>query len=387
MSPIKIGFLTPYSSIYPNFFPHLATGFYLGLGQKPGKRADIELIPEFAGSGGISTTTEATKKLLNFTNVDILSGMISYRSLPDILPLIDSRKDALGFFFDMGEILPNFDYYSPNIFFNSHQLYQSQYALGYWAEKEYKQPGLIVTPIYNAGYHLHSSFQAGISAAGGNTVLQSVIPYNSNNPHHLNIESIFEQIKKEAPAYVHALFVGPQGNEFLKQWKSKSWAKDIPLLVAENMLYSDMLDDVKHLGLNLYGAMLWNSNSENKANKQFVKKFKQSTGQPPNLYALQGYEAGLIFKELLRPLKKRQWDVVKEGLQKKSIESPRGIKSFCAKEGFSTPEIDIVKIKTNTSGIYHTIIDIGKEMNQNNPITKHIKSEIDSGWVNPYLCI
>ncbi|WP_025668060.1 ABC transporter substrate-binding protein [Aquimarina megaterium] len=387
MTPIKIGFLTPYSSIYPNFFPHLATGFYLGLGQKPGRRSDIELIPEFAGSGGISSVIEAAKKLLNFTNVDIVSGMISYRSLPNLVQLIDNRKDALGFFFDMGEMLPSFDYHSPNVFFNSHQLYQSQYALGYWAQKEYQQPGLIITPIYNSGYHLHTSFQAGISAAGGNTVLQSVIPYNTNNPHHLDIESIFDKIRKEAPAYVHALFVGPQGNEFLNLWKSKSWTKDIPLLVAENMLYPDMLTDVKHLELNLYGAMLWNPNAEHKINKQFVKKFKQNTGQPPNLYALQGYETGLLFKELLRPLKKRQWDVVKEKLQKMNIESPRGLKNFCSKEGFITPDIDIVKIKTNNSGIYNTIIDIGKKMNENNPITNHIVGELDSGWVNPYLCI
>ncbi|TSE09757.1 ABC transporter substrate-binding protein [Aquimarina algiphila] len=190
MNPIKIGFLTPYSSIYPNFFPHLATGFYLGLDQKPGRRADIELIPEFAGSGGIPSVVEATKKLLNFSNVDIISGMISYRSLPDLIPLIDSRKNAIGFFFDMGEMLPTFDYHSPNIFFNSHQLYQSQYALGYWAQKEYKAPGFIITPIYNSGYQLHTSFQAGVRDAGGNTILQAVIPYDNNNPHHLNIEDI-----------------------------------------------------------------------------------------------------------------------------------------------------------------------------------------------------
>ncbi|WP_109435710.1 MULTISPECIES: ABC transporter substrate-binding protein [Aquimarina] len=386
MNPIKIGFLTPYSSIYPNFFPHLATGFYLGLGQKPGRRADIELIPEFAGSGGIPSVVEATKKLLNFSNVDIISGMISYRSLPDLIPLIDSRKNAIGFFFDMGEMLPTFDYHSPNIFFNSHQLYQSQYALGYWAQKEYKAPGFIITPIYNSGYQLHTSFQAGVRDAGGNTILQAVIPYDNNNPHHLNIEDILEKIRKEAPAYVHALFVGPQGNEFLNLWKSKSWTKDIPLLVAENMLYPDMLDDVKHLGLNLYGAMLWNPDIEYKINKQFVKKFKQNSGQSPNLYALQGYEAGLMFRELLHPLKKRHWDIVKEKLQNTNIEGPRGVKNFCSKRGFLTPDIDIVKTRTDSSGIYNTVIAIGKKMNSN-VTTTLLQEEIDSGWVNPYLCI
>lgn len=381
-----MGFLTPYSSIYPNFFPHIASGFYLGLGQKAGKRSDIEILPEFAGSGSKGAFEDAFKKLLQFSNVDIISGMVSYRTIPDMVSLLE-KNNKIGAFFDMGELTPNFDYHSPNMFFNSHQLYQSQFALGYWAEKTYKQPGQIITPIYNSGYQLHNAFYAGIKAAGGAVTLQTIIPYKENDPHHLDIDSVFKEMRKNPPAYVHALFVGPQGNEFLAKWKTETWAKDIPLLVAENMLYDDMLSDVKHLNLELYGASLWNPKSEKKENKFFTKKFLATTGQPPNFYALMGYEMGLLFKEVLKPLKKRDWDTVKTFMQNTIIEGPRGEVSFYPKTGLATPQMDIIKVKTGHTGINSMIIDSGKKLDLQSPEAMSLKIKSESGWLNPYLCI
>jgi branched-chain amino acid transport system substrate-binding protein len=364
----------------------LNIGFYQGLDQDPRANPDIQLIPEFAGSGSMTEVVGAAKKLLQFHNVDILSGMINYRVLPEITPLISSRK-SLGFFYDMGELLPPNESFVNDIFFNSLQLYQSQYALGYWAQKEFRNHGQIIMPIYNAGFDLHVAFQAGIAAAGGSTVSLSTIHYKQDDPHHLDIEALMEEIKKESPAFVHAIFVGPQGNEFLESWKAQSWTKNIPLLLAENMLYEDMLNDVKHMDLELYGAISWNPSSEQKHNQEFVKKFKENTGQSASIYSLLGYEAGLLFKENLPALKKRDWEVLKEGIQKTVIEGPRGSRKFSFGQGIIAPEIDIVKISCRNSNIHNLILERGETVSQENGVLNPFDDGVDSGWVNPYLCI
>ena len=363
----------------------MASGFYMGLNQDP-NRSDIQLVPEFAGTGSRKVVIDAAKKLLQFSQVDMLSGMINYKLLPDLVPLMGGMG-KMGMFYDLGEMMPLFDNALQNSFFNSHQLYQSEYALGYWAQKEFGDTGMVLTPIYNTGFHLHRGFEFGIGDAGGTQLIQSTIPYNPNDPHHLDIDYAFEMIKKEAPAYVHAIFVGPQGNEFLAKWKSYAWTRDIPLVVAENMLYDDMLSDVANLGLEMYGAMLWNERSENGKNQFFVKRFRELTGQSANIYALLGYETGLLFKEILKPIKKRQWDKINHLLSKTTIEGPRGPKNFTVNGEHALPKIDIVKVNTRATKIQHLIVDQGKHLQLSNPRLKEGIALDNSGWLNPYLCI
>lgn len=386
MTPVNLGFMTPYSSIYPHFASHLTVGFYLGIDQDPRNNPDVQFVPDFAGTGSLREVEAVAKKLLQFNNVDILSGMINYRALPSLMPIVSNWK-KMAFFFDMGELMPPSESLGRDFFFNSLQLYQSQYALGYWAQKEYKNPGHIVMPIYNSGFILNAAFQQGIAAAGGSTLLQSVIQYKEDDPHHLDIEPIMDTIRKEKPAFVHALFVGPQGNEFLEHWKKETWTRDIPLLVAENMLYDDMLVDIANLGLELYGATSWNSASEDKHNQLFTKKFKELTGQEANIYALLGYEAGLLFKEWIPVLRKKDWDLLRECFAKTEIQSPRGVRRFTHEKQLQRPEIDIIKVKCENNLINRFVIDHGETMADANGLPNPIETELESGWVNPYLCI
>src|SRR5665213_667753 len=162
---LKIGFLTPYSGIYPFYGQHLMAGILLGLYPDPLKQNEIQFVPVYTKMGDIKSSVEAVNKLIFFDQVDMISGLISYKSIPEIIPLVESFN-KLAFFFDMGEYIPDFSYFSPNIFFSSQQIWQSQYALGNWAHKEFGDTGILVMPIYEAGYHLSSAFHQGAIAAG-----------------------------------------------------------------------------------------------------------------------------------------------------------------------------------------------------------------------------
>jgi len=384
--PIKIGFLTPYSGVYPFYGSHLMAGILLGLYPGTAKQNEIQFVPVYTEMGDPKSAHDAVNRLVFFDNVDMVSGLISYRSMPDIIPIIE-RHSKLAFFFDMGEFIPYFEHLSPRVFYSSQQIWQSQYALGNWAQKEFGGTGLMVMPVYEAGYHLSSAFQKGAETAGATQIGLHVIPRDTANIRKLDLDNFFDQLAQDPPTYVHALFAGKFGNEFLLRWKNSPFHKRIPLVVIENMVYDDLLEDIAGMDLEMYAAATWSRTAENKRNAEFVKRFENSGGQMANIYGLLGYEAGLALREVKSFMFKRDWGSVISLLQKESVNGPRGERNFYPLSGFSLPVIDIVSIKTSQQKIYKTIVSQGNGLKFDSPDFKHIHEECMSGWQNPYLCI
>ncbi|MGB3467594.1 MAG: ABC transporter substrate-binding protein, partial [Cyclobacteriaceae bacterium] len=282
--------------------------------------------------------------------------------------------------------IPKFDYLSPNVFFSSNQLWQGEFALGQWAPRHFGTPGTMLMSIYEAGYNIHSSFQQGLAWSGGGEFMMKVVNADGNNPHQMNIRPYLEEVKKVGPAFVHALFSGPLGVEFLQEWVASGLNKTIPLVVSEPMTYPEWLTDVQHLDLELYTASLYDPDDTRKSNQKFKKKFSKAAGQNTNVIALLGYEAGLLFKETYPYLKKMDYDKAKKLMQTETVKGPRGERNFYPDGGFKLPAIDIVKIKTSRSGIDRMVIGKGQALKYDETIFDDIRKAMPSGWQNPYFC-
>lgn len=384
--PIKIGLLSPYSGVYPYYAQHLSAGMLLGIYPGAVKKNEIQLIPAYTQLGSPRSVLEAVNRLVFFDQCDVVSGLISYHSIPDILTVIE-RHNKIGFFFDLGEYIPWFDYLSPRLFYSSQQIWQTQYAMGYWAGRQYGAGGMMVMTVYEAGYHINSTFYKGVEDAGGGPVDIVVVEGNSNKPGSLDLAGFFDRVKKNKPSFVHAIFVGQQGNEFLLAWKNSGYHKQIPLIVVENMAYDDVLTDVGGLDLELISAGTWSPGDENSRNIQFIKRFQGHGGQPANIFGLLGYEAGLALKEVKSLLQKREMAQVAGLLQKESVQGPRGDRNFYPASGFSLPTIDILSVKTSANKIFKTVINQGNGLRFDAENFKSIQEGCISGWQNPYMCI
>jgi branched-chain amino acid transport system substrate-binding protein len=361
-------------------------GMMAGMDKDPSRQTEIQFISAYTHMGGAKQNEEAARQLLFFNQVDLLSGLVSYLSVTPLIPLLESRK-KIGFFFDMGEYIPYFSHLSPHVFYCSQQLWQSEYALGRWARQTFGT-GMMITPVYEAGYHLDKAFRKGALAIDpSDEIAQHILPFDEGDPGKLDLTAFFEEVKKIRPAYVHAIFAGPMGTRFLQQWCESDYHRQIPLLVNETMAYEDMLEDIRHLGLEIYAPSLWSRNSEELRNRTFVQNFEALTGQKANVYALMGYEAGLVLKELWPELVKRDWDTVKTLLQNIVIRGPRGEKNFYPASGLALPETDIVRIKTGGNRIHRMIVDRGHGLRHDAPEFEEIHRECVTGWQNPFLCI
>ncbi len=96
---IKIGMLTPYSGVYPYYGHHLTAGMLLGLYNGVVKRNEIQFIPAYTKMVDPASALDAANRLIFFDQVDIVSGLVSYKSVLDIIPIIE-RHNKIGFFFD-----------------------------------------------------------------------------------------------------------------------------------------------------------------------------------------------------------------------------------------------------------------------------------------------
>lgn len=386
LSPLKIGFITTYSSIYPNHANNLVNGLFAGLCKDIYSQKDYQFIPEYVGQGREADVKQAVQKLLNFHNVDIVMGYISYKVIPDLIPLIESRQ-KLAFFFDMGEYLPSVSYTSPNIFHSSYQLWQGEYALGYWAHQNFGDKGAVIMPPYDGGYHLAASFRRGAIAAGSELMDFHILSLNQNEPHVLNMEVLLNNIENEPPTYLHALFSGPQAIEFIKAFYERGLDKKMPLLLSEPMCFPDVLKEVNGFPLSFYSCSQWTREMAGELNDAFVRIVEGQSGCAADVFSLLGFEAGMTLKEMEPAMQRRDWKKVMEHLQTDKKKGPRGEVNFYPKSGFLLPDVDIVKINVSGAGTHTVVVEQGKRLAFDDITFKEIHEENVSGWLNPYLCI
>ncbi|MDP4202760.1 MAG: ABC transporter substrate-binding protein [Bacteroidota bacterium] len=386
MSPIKIGLLAYNSSVYPYAHHDFVNGFYTAFPSRIA-REYFQFIPEFIKAPTVAHVKESVQKLLGFDQVDILSGLISYKAVPDIVPLVERQK-KMAFFYDMGELIPYTQHISDHFFFNSFQYWQSEYALGYWAFKEFGDKGSVVMSLYDAGYHLQSAFRQGAIAAGSQEIDYCVLHDNPTQSQvKNNARLLFEKFKTTLPSFIHAIFCGSEVFEFLEEFNQSGLKGKIPLLVTAHMASEEIVSQVTNMGITMYAASMYNYYSPDKLNLQFKQAFETLTGQKANAIALMGYEMGLAMAHLLPELQKRDWPTIIKLLKKETVRSPRGERNFYLDSDYAIPTIDIEKIEVKKQLVNKMILAQGKALKYNHYIFEEIHRENVTGWQNPYLCV
>ncbi|WP_090886621.1 ABC transporter substrate-binding protein [Pedobacter rhizosphaerae] len=381
--PLKIGFLMPYSGVYPYYAQHITAGFLCAATKMSHTATDFAFVPTYIGQGGSKAILEAAQKLIFFEGVDVLMGMINPKMYPELRPILENHN-KLGLFFDFGESVPPVGGYGSHISNLSIGLWQSEYVLGQWATKEFGHRGHMISPIYESGFNLSSSFLSGVGSAGSNQLKSTVLKESHASKDLLDLNDFFNAIDADAPDYVHAIFVGQIGNEFLKQWSASKFNNVIPLVTVENMAYPDMLEDIGHLGLNFYSASTWSKEHKTGSNPAFVRGFENFGKQQANLFGMLGYEAGLILGRMKAQLTIGNTATAIAHFNQSGTVGPKGVLYFGNPEQQSFPLIDIVKINTTNKKNNATIIAQGTALGYD---ISTVYSETESGWQNPYLSV
>ncbi|MBL1407547.1 ABC transporter substrate-binding protein [Sphingobacterium faecale] len=381
--PLKIGFLTPFSAVYPFYGQHIMAGVFTALAQYGLAAKDVVFVPVYIGQGQYKMVEEAIQKLLFFEGVDLISGMVNIKSLLEIAPLFDTYNKP-GLFIDFGELIHPSVGYAKNVGCISMNYWQSEYALGKWAVEEFGPDGQIIMPTYESGFNLHQAFLDGAGAAGSRALNSMVMPEHYVDKKHVDLQPFFEAIERDTPNFVHAIFSGSPGTAFLKEWRASKFYDAIPLLTIENMAYRDMLSDVQHLNLKFYAAANWQDTDQSALNQSFTRQFLAANHQPASVFSMLGFELGQVLSQMRQELIKGDAAAAIAKFRQSGVTGPRGMINI---QGWSMPAypmVDINRVVTSDQHINYTVVSQGTALGYD---TTQVFEESVSGYLNPYWSV
>jgi branched-chain amino acid transport system substrate-binding protein len=134
------------------------------------------------------------------------------------------------------------------------------------------------------------------------------------------------------------------------------------------------------------GYLPYHAAAGNEANTEFRNSFTAQIKREPSLFALQGWETGLVIEKIFNNCKENYADgaSIADFLATTAFNSPRGNLKLDSETHFFTAPVYKGMIKNHTEDLLITPVENIEEEWQkfiDNPVTGP-----SSGWTNTYLC-
>jgi branched-chain amino acid transport system substrate-binding protein len=317
---IKVGLMLPYTGTYTQLGIAIENGFRLALAQKGGKFAGREI--EFFKVDDESDPAKApenTNKLVQRDKVDVIVGtvhsgvamgmvkIVRGTNIPHIIP--NAGADAAT-----GPLC------APNIFRTSFSNWQPLYPMGKVLLGRGIKNSVFITWKYTAGEEFLRGFSDGYVPAGGKIVKEMFVPFPN-----VEFQALLTEIASIKPDAVVCFFAGAGAAKFIKDYAAAGLKGKIPLFGA-GFLTDGVLDGVGGAAEGIETTLHYGDGIETKRNKDFRAAYAKAYKIQPDVYAVQGYDAGLL---LAAGLEAVRGDIGnKEGMFKAmgsaKIDSPRG---------------------------------------------------------------
>ena len=308
-----IGVLLPTSRM----FPGVDQGFLAGLeaalsGLNPAPRLALELTGAAAQKDVVA---EKARRLLLVERADVLVGVLGAGLIPDLEPTLESHRVPLVVC-NLGADLPlTGGVHHPLLIQHSLNLWQSMYALAYWAARTVGRRAALACGFHEAGYGVVEACCLGFEQGGG-TVLGFGVTHRESA-----IDDPTAEIHKLAslqPDVLFGLYSGREGVSFMGAFEALGLAGQLPLLSTPLMTHGHWLPQMPRAVAGVRTACSWMPGLWPAADMMFAPAVSGRGPRPaPDVFALLGYEAGLAIRGAL----------AKQGRAFAGVEfsSPRGL--------------------------------------------------------------
>ncbi len=322
--PIKVGLLLPYTGTYAATGEATTNGLRLAIEQQGGKLGgrDVEFVV-VDSEADPSKTVQNMQKLVSGAKVDVVVGPI--HSGVGMAAVKVARETGVPL------IIPNAGFNAAtgplcaaNIFRTSFTSWQTAYPMGKIAfDKGYKN---IVTVAWRYGFGIESveAFREAFEKAGGNIIKEIWIPFPE-----VEFQSQLTQIAALKPDAVFVFFAGGGAAKFVKDYAAAGLKDRIPLL-GSGFLTEGTLAAQGQAAEGLLTTLHYADSLENEQNSTFRRDYKQKFGKEADIYAVQGYDTGLLLAQSLAAVGGNTKDRAAwiQAMENVRIPSPRGEWTF-----------------------------------------------------------
>jgi branched-chain amino acid transport system substrate-binding protein len=319
-SKLKIGLMLPYTGTYASLGNAITNGFKLAVTERGGKLGGRE-IEYFTvdDESDPSKAPENTNKLVQRDKVDVLIGTV-HSGVAIGMVKIARETGTLLVIPNAGAAAATGELCAPNIFRTSFTNWQTGYPMGKIVVDRGFKNVVTITWKYAAGEESVGGFGEGLVKAGGKVVKELWVPFPQ-----VEFQALLTSIASLKPDAVYTFFAGAGAVKFVKDYAAAGLKGKIPLF-GSGFLTDGVLEAQGEAAQGLETTLHYGDGIDTPRNKSFRAAYAKAYKSDPDVYAVQGYDAGLMLAAGLDAVRgdASQKKELIAALEKARIDSPRG---------------------------------------------------------------
>ena len=319
-SKIRVGLMLPYTGAFAPLGVAIENGVRMAINEQGGKLGGREIEwfkvdDESEPSKGI----ENASKLVQRDKVDVLIGTV-HSGVQMGIHKVARESGVLNLIPNAGVHAATRGMCAPNVFRTSFSNSQPTLALGEAMVKRGHKKAVWITWKYAAGDEAFEGFKESYTKAGGTIIKELGLPFPN-----VEFRALLTEIAALKPDAVACFFAGPSGAKFIKDYAAAGLKGKIPLY-GSGFLTEGLLDAAGPAADGIMTTLHYSDSLDTPRNKTFRLEYAKAFRMQPDVYAVQGYDTGLL---LIKGANAVKGDLsakpaLYKAMESATIDSPRG---------------------------------------------------------------
>ena len=317
---VRVGFMLPYTGTFAQLGVAIENGFRMAINEQGGKLGGREVEyfkvdDESEPPKGI----ENANKLVLRDKVDVIVGTV-HSGVQMGIQKVARDTGVLSLIPNAGVHAATRGLCAPNVFRTSFSNSQPTRALGKVMVDNGHKKTVWITWKYAAGDEAFEGFKEGYTAAGGTIVKELGLPFPQ-----VEFQALLTEIAALKPDAVACFFAGGGAAKFIRDYAAAGLKGKIPLY-GSGFLTEGVLDAAGPAADGIITTMHYSDSLDTPRNKKFRLDYAKTFKAQPDVYAVQGYDTGLLLVQGANAVKGDLSNkaVLYKSMEGAVIDSPRG---------------------------------------------------------------
>ena len=317
---VRVGLMLPYTGTFAQLGVAIENGFRMAINEQGGKLGGREI--EFFkvdDESDPSKGVENASKLVQRDKVDVIVGTV-HSGVQMGIQKVARDTGVLSLIPNAGAHAATRSLCAPNVFRTSFTNSQPTRALGKAMVDKGHKKAVWITWKYAAGDEAFEGFKESYTAGGGTIIKELGLPFPN-----VEFQALLTEIAALKPDAVACFFAGGGAAKFIKDYAAAGLKGKIPLY-GSGFLTEGVLDAAGPAADGIITTMHYGDSIETPRNKQFRLNYAKTFRLQPDVYAVQGYDTGLLLVQGANAVNGdlNNKPALYKAMESATIDSPRG---------------------------------------------------------------
>ena len=285
---LRVGFMLPYTGTFAQLGAAIENGFMMALNEQGGKLGGREIeYFKVDDESNPAKAIENANRLVQRDKVDVLVGTV-HSGVQMGIHKVARESGVLNIIPNAGVHMATRAQCAPNVYRTSFTNSQPTLALGKPMMDRGHKKAVWITWNYAAGDEAFEGFEKSYTAAGGTIIKKLGLPFPN-----VEFQALLTEIAALNPDAVACFWAGGGAAKFLRDYAAAGLNKNIQLY-GSGFLTEGVLQAAGPAADGVLTTMHYSDSLDTPRNKKFRLDYAKTFKSQPDVYAVQGYDSGLL---------------------------------------------------------------------------------------------